>query len=68
MILCYDNDIRNTSSMTPPSSQEIIHVILTGGTIDSFYNGIKDTATPRISSIIPSYFEMLRLYGVDPVY
>jgi len=43
--------------------KQTIHFVITGGTIDSFYNGIKDTATPRKDSIIPSYFEMLKLYN-----
>ncbi|MFA5352351.1 MAG: asparaginase domain-containing protein [Candidatus Gracilibacteria bacterium] len=42
--------------------KEAIHFVATGGTIDSFYNGIKDTATPRKESIIPAYLEMLKLY------
>ncbi len=42
--------------------KQTIHFVITGGTIDSFYNGIKDTATPRKESIIPSYLGMLKFY------
>lgn len=39
-----------------------IHFILTGGTIDSYYDGTKDTAVPNEKSAIPKYIESLRLY------
>ncbi|NQV08413.1 asparaginase [Candidatus Woesearchaeota archaeon] len=39
-----------------------IHFILTGGTIDSYYDGIKDTAVPNEHSIIPRYIKSLKLY------
>ncbi len=39
-----------------------IHFFMTGGTIDSVYDGIRDTAVPRNSSIIPLYINSLRLY------
>jgi len=39
-----------------------IHFIITGGTIDSHYEGSKDTAVPRKESIIPSFIESLKLY------
>lgn len=32
-----------------------LHFILTGGTIDAFYNAINQTATPNINSAIPDY-------------
>jgi len=41
---------------------ETIHFFMTGGTIDSVYDGIRDTAVPRSHSIIPSYIGNLRLY------
>ena len=40
-----------------------IHFIITGGTIDSYYDGTKDTAVPRESSIIPDFIQSLKLYG-----
>ena len=39
-----------------------IHCILTGGTIDSYYEGSQDTAVPLKHSIVPSYFKKLKLY------
>lgn len=39
-----------------------IHVIITGGTIDSIWNGLKDTATPAEHSSLPEYFKQLKLY------
>jgi L-asparaginase len=39
-----------------------IHFIITGGTIDSYYNASKDTAVPNKESIIPSFMESLNLY------
>lgn len=46
--------------MTKKSSP--IHFILTGGTIDSFYDGTKDTAVPNKTSIIPQFVKSLKLY------
>lgn len=40
-----------------------IHYILTGGTIDSYYDGSKDTAVPNKESIIPRFIESLKLYS-----
>ena len=39
-----------------------IHVILTGGTIDSYYEGALDTAVPLKHSSIPRYLKNLKLY------
>ena len=39
-----------------------IHFIITGGTIDSYYNGIKDTTEPLKISVIPSFINSLKLY------
>ncbi len=39
-----------------------IHFIITGGTIDSYYDGSKDTAVPNKESIIPSFIKSLKLY------
>ena len=40
-----------------------IHFIMTGGTIDSYYDGIKDTAVPNKESIIPRFIQSLKLYN-----
>ncbi len=39
-----------------------IHFIITGGTIDSYYDGAKDTAVPSEKSVIPSFIKSLKLY------
>ena len=39
-----------------------IHFIITGGTIDSHYDGTKDTAVPNKESVIPKFIEELKLY------
>lgn len=39
-----------------------IHLITTGGTIDSFYNPVKDTVTPNKISAFPDYLKSLKLY------
>ncbi|MBI2660542.1 asparaginase [Candidatus Woesearchaeota archaeon] len=41
---------------------EVIHFIMTGGTIDSYYEASKDTVVPHKSSIIPSFIGGLKLY------
>lgn len=38
-----------------------IHFVLTGGTIDSVYDGTKDTAVPTAHSAIPSFFKRLQI-------
>ena|SRR3989338_4996768 len=43
-------------------AQELIHLILTGGTIDSHYDGSKDTAVPNRHSELPRYLNSLRMY------
>ena len=40
-----------------------VNIIITGGTIDSYYDGAKDTVVPLKSSILPEYFELLRMSG-----
>lgn len=42
--------------------ESTIHFIITGGTIDSHYDGTKDTAVPNKESVIPSFIESLKLY------
>jgi L-asparaginase len=44
-------------------SEETIHFIITGGTIDSFYEGAKDTVIPNKKSIIPWFVGSLKLYN-----
>ena len=44
------------------NKNQMIHFVITGGTIDSFYDGIKDTAVPNKESIIPSFIKSLKLY------
>jgi L-asparaginase len=39
-----------------------IHFIMTGGTIDSYYDGTKDTVVPNKKSIIPQYIKNLNLH------
>jgi hypothetical protein len=39
-----------------------INFIITGGTIDSHYEGSVDTVIPRDKSIIPKYIKSLQLY------
>ena len=36
---------------------------MTGGTIDSYYDGTKDTVVPNENSIIPRYIQGLKLYN-----
>ncbi len=42
--------------------ENVIHFILTGGTIDSYYDGTKDTAVPHKKSVIPEFIKILKLY------
>jgi L-asparaginase len=42
--------------------EEKIHFIITGGTIDSYYDGTKDTVVPYEKSIIPDYIKGLKLH------
>ena len=43
-------------------SEKSIHFIITGGTIDSYYDGTKDTAVPNEHSVVPKYINILKLY------
>ncbi len=38
----------------------LIHIIMTGGTIDSVWNGAQDTVVVSEHSILPEYFEELK--------
>lgn len=44
------------------TQKETIHFVLTGGTIDSKWNGKIDTITPYEHSVIPDYIRGLNLY------
>lgn len=41
------------------------HFIITGGTIDSYYEPTKDTAVPNKESVIPNYMKSLQLSSKD---
>jgi len=43
--------------------KETIHFIITGGTIDSYYDGTKDTAIPNEKSTIPHFVKSLKLFN-----
>lgn len=44
------------------AKKETIHFVLTGGTIDSFWNGKKDTAEVASKSCVPDYIDSLKLH------
>ncbi|HAO52387.1 TPA: asparaginase [Candidatus Magasanikbacteria bacterium] len=44
------------------TQKNTIHFIITGGTIDSFYNGVKDTVDTLKESSIPAYIKSLKLH------
>ena len=44
------------------SKDNILHFILTGGTIDSSYDGTKDTAVTNEHSSVPRFIKLLKLY------
>jgi L-asparaginase len=46
------------------NNANLVHIIITGGTLDSFYNGIKDTVSPSKESVLPRYFANLKLKDV----
>jgi L-asparaginase len=39
-----------------------LHFILTGGTLDSYYDGSKDTAVTNEHSSVPKFIKILKLY------
>lgn len=43
-------------------SKEKIEIIITGGTIDSYYDGVHDTVKPSEESIIPEFIKSLKAY------
>ncbi len=44
------------------ADDSLVHFIITGGTIDSRYDGIQDAVKPLQTSIIPQVIESLQLY------
>ena len=42
--------------------KDSVRIVLTGGTIDSYWDGTKDTAIPLEHSALPKFIEGLRLY------
>lgn len=42
--------------------QDTLHFIVTGWTIDSYYDVLKDTAVPHEHSVIPKFMQVLKLY------
>ena len=65
MIECnYDErSDRQTDRQTGRQADDSIHFIITGGTIDSYYDGTKDTVVPSNHSIIPKVIESFHLYA-----
>ena len=43
------------------SKRQKVHVVITGGTIDSEWNPSRDTAVTAAESVVPKYFERLEL-------
>ncbi|MBI4038996.1 asparaginase [Candidatus Daviesbacteria bacterium] len=44
-------------------ADDSIHFILTGGTIDSYYDGTQDTVIPNEHSVIPEFINSVKLYN-----
>lgn len=44
-------------------NNQTVHLILTGGTIDSYYEGTQDTAIPNEHSVIPEFIKSAKLYN-----
>ena len=51
-----------TSRRIDPNKEKQIAVLLTGGTIDSYYNGMVDTVVPFDESVIPKFMCSLKSY------
>ena len=47
--------------MSKAPRKNLIHFILTGGTIDSYYEGTKDTVVPTEHSTIPRFIKSLHI-------
>ncbi len=48
--------------MSKADDNSLVHFIITGGTIDSRYDGIQDAIKPLQTSVIPQVIEGLQLY------
>ncbi len=44
------------------NGNDTLHFIMTGGTIDSYYDGIKDSVTPLEHSFIPQFMKLIKTY------
>lgn len=44
------------------TNDKTIHFLITGGTIDSYYDGTQDTVVPNEHSVIPEFIKSLKLY------
>ena len=44
------------------TTKKDFHLVITGGTIDSVYDGTKDTVVPCQRSSLPEFFKSLKLY------
>lgn len=49
--------------MSKSNDSDLVHFIITGGTIDSRYDGLQDAVKPLQTSIIPQVIESLQLYS-----
>ena len=49
--------------MSKTDDKSLVHFIITGGTIDSRYDGIEDAIRPLQTSVIPQVIEGLQLYS-----
>ena len=45
------------------ADDKTIHFVITGGTIDSYYEGTKDTVISNEHSIIPEFIKSVKLYN-----
>ncbi len=44
------------------SENNKLHFIMTGGTVDSYYDGTKDTVVTNEHSVVPKFIKILKLY------
>ena len=51
---------RGSTPLACSMENQIIHFVITGGTIDSVWNGAKDTVTVSEHSILPEYFKNIQ--------
>lgn len=53
----------NYNERSDRQTDDSIHFILTGGTIDSYYEGIQDTVIPNKHSVISEFIKSIKLYN-----